>query len=57
MQGYSPLVLAMTKCLLQADSLPLWQGESFTTMYNVELGHQQVLQGDRRSPIATKLSR
>jgi hypothetical protein len=57
-QGYrSPLVLARTKCSIWDDPLPLWRGGSLTTTYKFEPGHQQVLWGDHRTPIATKLSR
>jgi hypothetical protein len=57
-QGYrSPLVLARTKSSLCDDPLPLWHSGSLTTTYNLESGHQQVLQGDHRTPIANKPSR
>jgi hypothetical protein len=46
-QGFSSILfLARTKCSLWDDSLPLRRGESLTTTYNVELGHQQSHLGD-----------
>jgi hypothetical protein len=51
------LFLARTKCSLWDDPLPLRRGGSFTTAYNLEPGHQQILQGDHRAPNATKPSR
>jgi hypothetical protein len=57
-QGYrSPLVLARTKCSLCDDPLSLRRGGSLMTAYNLEPGHQQILQGDHRAPNATKPSR
>ena len=52
-----PLGPARTKCSLRDDPLPLRRGGSLTTAYNLEPGHQQVLQGDHRDPNATKPSR
>jgi hypothetical protein len=57
-QGYrSHLVLARTKCSLRDNPLPLRRGGSLMTAYNLELGHQQILQGDHRAPNTTKPSR
>jgi hypothetical protein len=56
-QGFSSLlVLTRNKCSLRADSSHLRYGELFTTMYNTESCHQQILRGDHHAPIATKLS-